>query len=89
MGEKMNTYTYRILVGKPDEKGSMVRLRHIWVDDIKMDLREIGLSGMEWIDLGQDRDQWRAIESMEISLLVPRNPVKSLSSFSRRDRLQE
>jgi hypothetical protein len=69
MGEKRNTY--RILVGKPDEKGSMGRLRRMWVDNIKIDLREIGLGVMDWIDLDQDRDQWRALVSMEINLLVP------------------
>ncbi|PNF15431.1 hypothetical protein B7P43_G18451 [Cryptotermes secundus] len=53
MGETRNAY--RILVGKPEG-----RPRHRWVDNIKMDLREIGWDGIDWIDLAQDRDQWRA-----------------------------
>jgi hypothetical protein len=55
MGEKMNPY--RIYVGKPEGK---IPLRSGWVDNIKMDLREIKLGVIDWIDLTQDRDQWRA-----------------------------
>jgi hypothetical protein len=51
MGEEWNPY--RILVGKPDGKRPLRR----WVDNIKMDLRDIGWGGMDWIDLTQDRDQ--------------------------------
>jgi hypothetical protein len=43
----------------------------ILVDSIKMDLREIGLDGMDWIDLAQDRDQWRALVNTVMNLLVP------------------
>jgi hypothetical protein len=53
MREKRNAY--RILVGKPEGKRPLGRPRRRWVDNIKMDLREIG---MEWIDMAQDRDQW-------------------------------
>jgi hypothetical protein len=49
---------YRTLVGKPDEERSLGKPRRRWVDNIKMDLREIGWNGMDWIDLAQDRDQW-------------------------------
>jgi hypothetical protein len=59
MGEKRNAY--RILVGKPEGKRSLGRPRRRWVDNIKMDLREIGWNGMDWIGLAQDRDQWRAL----------------------------
>jgi hypothetical protein len=52
-GEKRNAY--RILVGEPERKRALGRCR--WVDNIKIDLREIGWDGMDWIDLAQDRDQ--------------------------------
>jgi hypothetical protein len=48
---------YRILMGKPEGKRPLGRQRHRWVDNIKMDLREIGWGSMDWIDLAQDRDQ--------------------------------
>jgi hypothetical protein len=59
MGKKRNTY--RILVGKPKGNRPLERPRRRWVDSIKMDLREIGWDGMDWINLAQDRDQWRAL----------------------------
>jgi hypothetical protein len=52
MGEKMNAY--RILVGKPEGKRSLARPRRRWVDDIKIDLREKGWNGVDWIDMAQD-----------------------------------
>jgi hypothetical protein len=58
---------YRILVRKPEGK----RHRRRWEDNIKMDLREIGWGGMDWIDLAQDRDQWRALVNMVMNLQVP------------------
>jgi hypothetical protein len=60
-GEKRNAY--RILVGKPEGKRPLGRPRCRWVDNIKIDLREIGLDGMDWIYLAQDRDQWSTIGS--------------------------
>jgi hypothetical protein len=48
-------------VGKPEGKRPLGRLRRRWVDDTEMDLRKIGWGGMDWIDLAQDRDQWRAL----------------------------
>jgi hypothetical protein len=54
MGEKRNEYW--LLVGKPEGKRPLGRPRHGWVDNIKMDLRDIGWDGMDWIDLAQDRD---------------------------------
>jgi hypothetical protein len=54
MGEKRNAY--RILVGKPEEKIPLGTPRRRWVNNIKMDLRETGWGGMDWIDLAQDRD---------------------------------
>jgi hypothetical protein len=59
MGGKRNVY--RILVGKPEGKRPLGRPRSRWVDRFKMDLREIGWGGMNWVDLTQDRDQWRAL----------------------------
>jgi hypothetical protein len=54
MGEKKNAY--RILVGKPEEKRPLGRPRNRWLDNIKIDLRELGWGGMDWIDVAQDRD---------------------------------
>jgi hypothetical protein len=59
MGEKWNEY--RILARKPQEKRPLGRPRRRWENNIKMDFREIGLGGMDWIDLAQDRDQCRAL----------------------------
>jgi hypothetical protein len=59
MGETRNAY--RILVGKPEGKKPLGRPRRRCVDNIKMDLEEIGWDGVDWIELAQDRDQWRAL----------------------------
>jgi hypothetical protein len=69
MGETRNAY--RILVGKPEGKKPLGRPRCRWVDYIKIDLREIGWDGMDWIELAQDRDQWRALLNMVMNLWVP------------------
>jgi hypothetical protein len=58
---------YRILVGKLEGKRPLGRLRSRWVEDIKMDLREIGWGGMDWINLAQDRDQWKALHKIFVS----------------------
>jgi hypothetical protein len=55
MGEKRNAY--RILVGKPEGRRPLGRPKRRWVDNIKMDLREVVWDGMDWTDLAQDRDQ--------------------------------
>jgi hypothetical protein len=57
-------------VGKPEEKGPLGRPRRRWVDNIKIDLREIGWDGVDWIDLSQDRDQWRALMYTVMNLRV-------------------
>jgi hypothetical protein len=58
-GETMNAY--RILVGKPEGKRPLGTLSCRWVDNIKMDLRQIEWDGVDWIELAQYRDQWRAL----------------------------
>jgi hypothetical protein len=58
-------------VGKPEGRRPLGRPRHSWEDNIKMDLREIGWGGMDWIDLAQDRDQWRALVNTVMDLWVP------------------
>jgi hypothetical protein len=68
MGEGRNVY--RVLVGKPKGKRPLVRQRHRWEDGIKMDLREIGWGGVEWIHLAQDRDRWRALVNVVMNLQV-------------------
>ena len=51
---------YRVLVRKRERKRPLGRLRRRWVDNIKMDLQEVGYGGIDWIDLAQDRDRWQA-----------------------------
>jgi hypothetical protein len=68
-GEKRNAY--RILVGKPERKRPLGRTRRRWEDNIRMDLREIGWGDMDWIDLAQDRHQWRALVNTVMNLRVP------------------
>jgi hypothetical protein len=69
MGDKRNAY--RILVGYPEGKRPLGRPRRTWVDNIKMDLTEIGWDGRDWIDLVQDRDQRRAVVNAVMNLRVP------------------
>jgi hypothetical protein len=68
MGERRNAYS--ILAEKPEGKRPLGRPRGRWVDNIKMDLREIGWNGVDWIDLAQDRDQWRASVNTVMNLRV-------------------
>jgi hypothetical protein len=66
---------YKVLVGTPEEKRPLGRPRRRWEDGIRMDLREIGFGGVDWIRLSQDRDRWRAVVSavMNLRVLVPRS----------------
>jgi hypothetical protein len=69
MGEKRNMY--RLLVGKPEGKRPLGKSRHRWIDNIKMDLLEIGVSVVDWIGLAQDMYRWRALVNSVMNLRVP------------------
>jgi hypothetical protein len=69
MGETRNAC--RILVVKPEGKRPLGRPRRRWVDNIKMNLREIGWDGRDWIELAQDRDHWRGLVNTVMNLRVP------------------
>jgi hypothetical protein len=77
MGEERSAH--RILVGKPEGKRPLGRPRRMWVNSIKMGLRETGWDGMDWIDLAPDRDPWRALV----------NTSCTIGSFSSRFQLHE
>ncbi|KAJ4434356.1 hypothetical protein ANN_22915 [Periplaneta americana] len=68
MGESRNSY--RVSVGRPEGKRPLGRPRRRWEDNIKMDLREVGCDGRDWINLAQDRDRWRAYVRAEMNLRV-------------------
>jgi hypothetical protein len=69
MGEKRNAY--RLLAGKPKGKTPLGRPRRRWVDNIRMDLGEVGWSDVDWIGLAQDRNRWRALVNSVLNLRVP------------------
>jgi hypothetical protein len=69
MAEKRNAY--RLLVGKPEGKRQLGRPRRRWVDNIRMDLGEVGWGDVDWIDLAQNRNRWRTLVSSVLNLLVP------------------
>jgi len=69
MGERRGVY--RVLVGKPEGKRPLGRPRSRWEDYIKMDLQEVGCGDMDWIELAQDRDRWRALVNAVTNLWVP------------------
>jgi hypothetical protein len=68
-GEKRNAY--RILIGRPEGKRPLGRPRHRWVDNIIMELGEMEWVGVDWIDMAQDIDQWRALVNTVLNLRVP------------------
>jgi len=69
MGEGRGVY--RVLVGKPEGKRPLGRPRRRWEDNIRMDLQEVGCGDIDWIELAQDRDGWRALVNPAINLRVP------------------
>ena len=87
MGEEIGVY--RVLVGKPEGKRPLGRPRRRWVDNIRMDLQEVGCGYMDWTGLTQDRERWRTLVSAVMNLRVPWNAGNFLTSckpvsFSRR-----
>ncbi|KAJ4426318.1 hypothetical protein ANN_27132 [Periplaneta americana] len=80
MGESRNAY--RVLVGRPAGKRPLERPRRRWEDNIKMDLREVGYDGRDWINLAQDRDQWRAYVRATMNL-------RSLKANKREEKRRE
>ena len=68
MGERRGVH--RFLVGKHEGKRPLGRSKRIWEDNIKMDLREVGCGGMDWIELAQDRDRWRGLVNAVMKLRV-------------------
>jgi hypothetical protein len=69
MGEKR--ITYRILVGKPERKRPLGRPRRRWVNNVRMDLGEVGWGDVDWIGLAQDRNRWRVLVNSVLNLRVP------------------
>jgi hypothetical protein len=69
MGEKTNAY--RLLVGKLEGKRPLGRTRRRWVDNIRMDLGEVGRGDVDWIGLAKDRNRWRAFVNSILNLWVP------------------
>jgi hypothetical protein len=69
MREKRNAY--RLLVGKPEGKGPLGRPRHRWVENIRMELVEVGWGDVDWLGLAKDRNRWRALVNLVLNLRVP------------------
>jgi hypothetical protein len=69
LGEKRNAYT--LLVRKPEGTRPLGRPRHRWVDNIRMDIEEVGWGDVDWIGLAKDRIRWRAVVNSVLNLRVP------------------
>jgi hypothetical protein len=68
-GEKRNACM--LLVGKPEEKKPVGRTRRRWVDNVRMDLKEVGWGDVDWIGLAQDRNRWRTLINLVLKVGVP------------------
>jgi hypothetical protein len=79
-GEKRNAY--RLLVGKAEGKRPLGRPRRRWVDNVRMDLGEVGWRYVDWIGLAQDRNRWRGLVNSVLNLRVPRNAGKLSSGIA-------
>jgi hypothetical protein len=69
MGDRRGVY--RVFVRKTEGKSPFGRPRHRWENNINMDLQEVEREGMDWIDLAQDRDRWRALVNVVMNFLIP------------------
>jgi hypothetical protein len=69
MGERRSVY--RVLVRKPEEKRPLGKPSCRWEDNIKMDFQEVGCGGMDWIEMAQDRNRWRALVNVVMNFRVP------------------
>ena len=69
MGERRGEY--KVMVGKPEGKRPLGRTRCRWEGNIKMDLQEVGCGGVDWTELVQDRDRWRALVNAVMNIQVP------------------
>jgi hypothetical protein len=69
MGEKRDVY--RLLLGKPEGKRPLGRPRREWVDNLRMNLGEVGWGDMDWLGLAQDRNRWRALVNSVLNLRIP------------------
>jgi hypothetical protein len=79
MGEERNVY--KVLMAKPEGKRPLGKPRHRWEDGITMDLREIGWGSVDWIQLAQDRDRWRAVVNkvMNLRVLAPLSCIYAMT----------
>ena len=77
---RMEERRYMVLLGKPEGKRPLRRLRHKWEDSITMDLKEVGCGGMDWIELAQDRDRRRAFVNAVMNFRAPWNAGNFLTS---------